>query len=1038
MFLNKIPATGVQYCKVCTLNYAKQTYDYLCENKYNLFYFYNVTSKTMSYVAICKNIKECYLRLAEPYLAFSISFEGKLNLLNYNISCPLVAYLTDRENGLTEEEKKKLYNEVYSINELVDGLSSEEAAKKIEDRKAFLDFLNKIDKVKEIKDEPTHTDKLGVSLSFRMDGEKISNHLNFSIMVLDNKKNYEIKDLYKFLNGFKQREEYSLATKRKIILEPMSFISPYDRVLPLLSSAVTFYKKAKTAEHYINYEKVLPVLDVLHDEVFDLNGKRTKIKEEDPASFYLDEKGVPHFTPMKVNDGNTKTLIGRNGIYVFDKKEYSISYYPFPNNDMKESYLYFDQVGVKDFNYIQDLFTEKLLPKLSASLKTKKTTKKEEKKPFEIALYLSIDEEKGLRFKTIYLENGEEVKEIESVLGQSMKTAYLSVLSSLGGLENGTLKKDEDIVSFLGKDLSSLLNLVTFYCDERLKPNKLIRSVSSFHVDMKKNGDYLSLTLDSNDYSKEELEGILRAYHQKKKYYLLKDNFLFLQGEELKEAADIFKDDRLETDNVPLYKLFSLNNIGITIDEDDNCKKVLSQIKEFKKHPLTIGNDIKADLRPYQVDGVKYLLSLHDYSFGGILADEMGLGKTLETITYINELKEEMPVLIITPKAVLYNWENEIHKFSSLTAVVIDTVKEEREKIIKHINKKKKVLYLISYDTFRRDEDLFSGIEFSTIVLDEAQSIKNAFSKRHQALLSLKAKNRIALTGTPLENSPFDLWSIFDFLMPGYLGSEKDFTALIQKEDSNKRLSVLLKPFMLRRRKQDVLKDLPSKTENNVLISMSESERMMYLAYLDKARAMQGENKISILSSLTRLRQLCVDPASFLENFDRSTKLLYTRELLKETISNGHKAIVFSSFKTALLDLEALMNEEDISVGVITGDTSGKDRMDLATDFNTKDDIKVLLVSLKAGGVGLNLVGADTVIHLDPWWNPQVENQASDRVHRIGQTHAVTILRLIMKDTIEEKVLNLQNIKKDMYNEIVEGNGGASSLSDDDIKYLLS
>lgn len=1038
MFLNKISAKEAQYCKVYTLNYAKYTYDYLCENKYTISYFYNVSSKTMSYVAICKNIKECYLRLAEPYLAFAISFDGELKLANNDMSCPLAAYLTDRENELTEEEIKKLYHEVYSINELVDGLSSEEATKKIEDRKAFLDFINKIDKAKDVKEETGHTDKLGVSLSFDIDKTNLINYLFFSITILDDKKNYEIKDLYKFLTGFKQREEYSLATKRKIVLEPMTFVSPYDRVLPLLSSAVTFYKKAKTSRYFMEYEKLLPVLDVLHDEVFDLNGKRVKIKEEDSASFYLDEKGIPHFTPMNVNDSSTKTLIGRNGIYVFDWKGNSISYYSFPNNDMKESYLYFDRVGVDNFNYIQDLFTEKLLPKLSASLKTKKSAKKEEKKPFEIALYLSIDDEKGLRFKTIYLENGEEVKEIESVLGQSMKTAYLSVLSSLGGLENGTLKKDDDIVSFLGKDLSSLLNLVTFYCDERLKPNKLIKSVSSFHVNMKKSGEFLSLTLDSADYSKEELEGILKAYHQKKKYYLLKDNVLFLQGEELKEAADIFKEDRVEADNVPLYKLFSLNNIGIAIDEDDNCKKVLSQIKEFKKYPLTIKKDIKAELRPYQVEGVKYLLSLHEHSFGGILADEMGLGKTLETITYINELKEEMPVLIITPKAVLYNWENEIHKFSSLTAVVIDTVKEEREKIIKHIDKKKKVLYLISYDTFRRDEDLFSDIEFSTIVLDEAQSIKNAFSKRHQALLSLKAKNRIALTGTPLENSPFDLWSIFDFLMPGYLGSEKDFTGLIQKEDSNKRLSILLKPFMLRRRKQDVLKDLPSKTENNILISMSESERMMYLAYLDKARAMQGDNKISILSSLTRLRQLCVDPASFLENFDRSTKLLYTRELLKETILNGHKAIVFSSFKTALLDLEALMNEEDIQVGVITGDTSGKDRMDLATDFNTKDDIKVLLVSLKAGGVGLNLVGADTVIHLDPWWNPQVENQASDRVHRIGQTHAVTILRLIMKDTIEEKVLNLQNIKKDMYNEIVEGNGGASSLSDDDIKYLLS
>ncbi len=274
--------------------------------------------------------------------------------------------------------------------------------------------------------------------------------------------------------------------------------------------------------------------------------------------------------------------------------------------------------------------------------------------------------------------------------------------------------------------------------------------------------------------------------------------------------------------------------------------------------------------------------------------------------------------------------------------------------------------------------------------------------------------------------------------MPGYLGKESDFEELLSREDSSKKLSLLLKPFMLRRRKEDVLKDLPKKTESNILISMNESERMMYLAYLDKARSQSQENKISILASLTRLRQLCVDPASFLENFDRSTKLLYCKDLLKETISNGHKAIVFSSFKSALLDLKTILEEEEIPFGIITGDTDGKERLRLADDFNTKDDLKVLLVSLKAGGVGLNLIGADTVIHLDPWWNPQVENQASDRVHRIGQKNAVTILRLIMKDTVEEKVLNLQNEKKDLYNEIVEGNGGVSSLSDEDIAYLLS
>lgn len=1037
MYLNKISSKEKADANYYTNNYAKQTYDYLTSNKYNIFYFYDVSVKTTSYVAICKNIKDCFLNLAEPYLAFSIDENGCLKLANNDMSHPLITYLCEIEEKLSEEQFKKIYNEVFSVNDLVSGLSNEQAVKKIEDRKAFLDFINKIDKSKDAKEESSHTDKLSVLFSFKSI-DQFPEIITYSITLIDDKKNHEVKDLYKFLTGFKQREEYSLSTKRKITLEPMSFISPYDRALPLLSNASVFTKKAKVSLHDVDIDKALPVFDVLLNEPFDLDGKRIKIQEKSPVSFYLDENGMPHFTPEQVSEDNKKTFIGKNGVYYFNFENTWIYYYPFPSNELKQSYIYFNEKGLEDFSYIQDLFTEKLLPKLSASLKKKNNDKKEEKKPFEIALYLSIDEEHGLHFKTIYLENGQEVKEVKSILGQSMKTAYLSVLSSLGGVENGTLKKGDDIIAFLEKDLNPLLNLVTFYCDERLKPNKIVKTPTSFHLNMKRNGDYLSLTLDSSSYSKEELEGILKAYHQKKKYYLLKDGFIFLKGEQLKEAASIFKDDKLQSNNVPLYKLFSLDNLGIKLDEDENCKNILFKIKNYQNRELNLDKKQKDTLRSYQVDGVKYLLSLHDYSFGGILADEMGLGKTLETITYINALEEKMPVLIITPKAVLYNWENEIHKFSSMKCQVIDATKEEREKIIKKIDKNKKVLYCVSYDTFRRDEELFSNIEFSTIILDEAQSIKNSLSKRHQSLLSLKAKNRIALTGTPLENSPFDLWSIYDFLMPGYLGDEKEFENLVSNDKSSKRLASLIRPFMLRRRKQDVLKDLPSKSESNVIISMSESERMMYLAYLDKARSMQNESKISIFASLTRLRQLCVDPASFIENFDKSTKLLYAKELLKETISNGHKAIVFSSFKTALLDLECLLKEDDISVGVITGDTSGKDRLELAEEFNTKDDIKILLVSLKAGGVGINLIGADTVIHLDPWWNPQVENQASDRVHRIGQTHPVTILRLIMKDTVEEKVLQLQNQKKDLYNEIVEGNGGVSSLSDEDIKYLLS
>lgn len=1035
MFLTKIDDFLSKTVKTYNERCGFYTLDYLKKGKYNLYYFYELNPKCIIYVAICKDLDDCYQNLAEPYLAFTVDEYSAIKFEGKDISFPLIQYIYELEQSLDEEKLKSLYSEVTSMEELVKGLTPEEAEMKMEKRKEFLDFLKKLDRIKD-DDAVTESksDKVRACLHFEYED---TTEIRFSITLIAKQKNSEVKDLRKFLTGFKERSEYPISTKMKITLEPMSFFAPYDRILPSISNNTHFARMAKVSTHTISYEVFSNILDVMQDEAFYFNNVKTKIQEKDAVSFTLNEEGYPLFQPPYENKANELiTLIGKECVYTLDFKKNEVSSYPFTDSRMKQTYLYFLEDEEDSFSYIQDIFNKDLLPKLSTSLRKKKAAK-EEKKPFEIALFLSIDEEKGLLFKTTYLENGNETKEISSLVGQSMKSAYLSLITSMGGKENGNIKNDEEIVHFLSQDMTPLSNISSLYLDERLKPANL-KEATGFHISMTKKGDYLSMTLDSKDYSKEELLEILSAYKQKKKYFLLKNGFVFLRGEEIKEASQLFGENRLTNDKVPLYKLFSLDNTKLILDEDDSCKKILSAIKDYRDRKVKLPDEMEKILRPYQKDGIRYLMSLHDYGFGGILADEMGLGKTLQTIGYIQALKEEKPVLIITPKAVLYNWEKEIRKFSTLPCKVIDNNKEEREKIISNIEKNKKVLYCISYDTFKRDEALFQDIRFATIVLDEAQSIKNSFSKRHQALLGLKATNRLALTGTPLENSPFDLWSIFDFLMPGYLGDEKDFQSFLDGKDSAKKLATLLRPFLLRRRKDDVLKDLPSKSEDNVLINMSESERMLYLAYLDKARALSGENKISILASLTRLRQLCVDPSSFLENFPTSTKLEYTVDLVRENLENGHKAIIFSSFKSALLDLKDLLDEENINAGLITGDTSAKDRLALCEDFNTKDDIKVMLVSLKAGGVGLNLIGADTVIHLDPWWNPQAENQATDRAHRIGQTRPVTVLRLIMRDTVEEKVLNLQKQKKDLYDEIVEGNGGVSSLSDDDIKFLLS
>lgn len=1039
MYLDKISQENIIKAEQEVELINPQTLSFLDQGMYDIYYFYEVNRKRVVYVALCKDMKSCYQQMSDPFLAVSVTERGDIEggQQNGSDSLPLLIYLYHREKNLTEEEKKNLYQEISSITELVEGLSAEDSVRKIEARKEFTTFLKRLDKQAENKPVSQDKEKFQVKLSFQFLPEDVS-ELQFSISLINQDKTYEIQNLYRFLTGFKTREEFTLSPKKKVLLEANSFLSPYGDALSIIARHVSFYSKMKTSTYGLDTENVAEVFDTIQDELIQLNGKDTRIKSSGNVTFSLDEKGQPLFDPeFKDIRYEIKTIIGKDSVYIFDAKKKEITKYFFPDERIRNTYLYFTSHPMEDFQFIQDLFNEKLLPNLTKSLKAKRAENKNEVKPFEIILYLTIDEEKGLCFKTHYLENGNEVKEITSTLGETMKSAYLSLINSLGGKENGTLKSDEEIIRFISNDLSSINSIATLFCDERLKPQNQ-KTVSGMRVTLKQKGDFLSLTLDSKDYSKEELEEILKAYHQRRKYFLLKKNFILLQGEELEEASHLFPEGETTQDNVPLYRLFSIGSGKLTMEEDSACKETLSNLKNFASHPFILEEKAKKLIRPYQKEGIGYLLSLYDYGFGGILADEMGLGKTFEAICFLNAIKETKPCLVIVPKAVLYNWENEIHKFSSLRAVVIDSDKETREKTISSIQPDRKVIYLMSYDTFKRDSELFEDIDFATVILDEAQSIKNAFSKRHIALMGLKSRNKIALTGTPLENSPLDLWSIFDILMPGYFGNDKEFTKLIESENGMKRLPLLLKPFLLRRKKEDVLKDLPSKTENNVIISMNDTERMLYLAYLEKTRNLSHENKISILAGITRLRQLCVDPSTFLEEFDSSTKLLYTVSLLKESIENNHKVIIFSSFKQALLHLKDLLDEENIPSLVITGDTSGKDRLAYAETFNSSDEYKVILVSLKAGGVGLNLIGADTVIHLDPWWNPQAENQATDRAHRIGQTKPVTVLRLIMKDTVEEKVLKLQDQKKDIYNEIVENNGGVSSLSDDDISFILS
>jgi SNF2 family DNA or RNA helicase len=475
---------------------------------------------------------------------------------------------------------------------------------------------------------------------------------------------------------------------------------------------------------------------------------------------------------------------------------------------------------------------------------------------------------------------------------------------------------------------------------------------------------------------------------------------------------------------------------------------------KFEAPPLGRLDDV---LRPYQKHGVAWLEFLRTNRFGGILADEMGLGKTLQTLAFLKSVVErrtgKLPSLIVCPTSLVFNWVAEAAKFTP-ELKVLALHGPRRQELFARIPEAD--LVVTSYALIRRDAEQYRGVEFDTIVLDEAQHIKNRQTQNAQAVKAIRARNRFVLTGTPIENSVLDLWSIFDFLMPGYLGSATDFKeryelpiARENNPEAKSRLARRIRPFLLRRLKTEVAKDLPDKIEQVSFCELTSEQQEVYQQLLESSRqeisnavGQQGlqKSRMIILTALLRLRQVCCDLRLLkLEGVkeNNSGKVDLFGELLQEVIDGGHRVLVFSQFTEMLGLLKEQLASQNIEYTYLDGST--RDRAQVVQDFQTKPNIPVFLISLKAGGVGLNLTAADTVIHFDPWWNPAVEAQATDRAHRIGQTKVVTSYKLITKGTVEEKILNLQNKKRELIQTTLSGEEQlANNLTWEEIQGLFS
>ncbi|MBQ9251339.1 MAG: DEAD/DEAH box helicase, partial [Clostridia bacterium] len=427
---------------------------------------------------------------------------------------------------------------------------------------------------------------------------------------------------------------------------------------------------------------------------------------------------------------------------------------------------------------------------------------------------------------------------------------------------------------------------------------------------------------------------------------------------------------------------------------------------------------------------------LTKYNMGGILADDMGLGKTIQVIALLKSDRSRKPSLVVCPKSLIFNWLSEFARFDgTMKVAAIYGPDSRRSEIIAGIDGKERAVYITSYDSLRNDITKYTG-EFNYVILDEAQYIKNVNAQKTKSVKELKASHRFALTGTPIENSVIDLWSIFDFIMPGYFEELSKF-----QDTEHAAIARKAGPFILRRVKEDVLEDLPAKYERILSTDMSDGQRKLYDAMRQEARKAleEGGKAFDLLPYLTRLRQVCVDPGMFAEGYQGgSGKMEMLKTLIPEYLENHHRILIFSQFVKALEGVREMLNRQGIPTYFLSGATPAKDRVEMMDSFNNGSGTDVFLISLKAGGTGLNLTGADTVIHLDPWWNVAAENQASDRTHRIGQTRNVEVIKLIAGESIEQRVVELQDMKKEVIKQVIsDDDGSVTSASLEDIAFVL-
>ena len=585
--------------------------------------------------------------------------------------------------------------------------------------------------------------------------------------------------------------------------------------------------------------------------------------------------------------------------------------------------------------------------------------------------------------------------------------------------------------------------------------NRLVdedHSSPTLGIELNEGSNMLSVSFETEDLSDDDLKMLMKKLHSKKKFVKLANGKLVkLDSDNYQNLAQSVDSLDLDWDNihqemaVPVFK-------GISLSENDDIKQgarfkqLVSQLFSPEELEFEMPKQLNATLRPYQETGVKWLKTLDYYGFGGVLADDMGLGKTLQTIGYVTSCLEENKgdrFLIICPSSVLFNWQKEFETFApSIKTMLIQGSAEEREQIIAQGIEDDIPVWITSYPLIMRDSGFYQNQNFRSIILDEAQYVKNQAAKTTQAVKRIRSRTKIALSGTPIENNLGELFTMFSIVMPGLFTNQSTFKAMDAKEIAQK-----IRAFILRRLKKDVLEDLPEKVETNEYIHLSNDQKKLYQTQVQMIRTDLetienkqefDSNRFRILAGMTRLRQICCDPRLIMPEYTgESSKLERLKEYVADALENGKRLVIFSQFTSMLSLIKEEFDVKGYDYFYLDGSTKSSDRLELTTRYN-EGEKDIFLISLKAGGTGLNLTGGDTVVLYDSWWNPAIEEQAADRVHRYGQKKTVQVIRMIAEGTIEERINELQEKKRKLIDTVIEtGEQSLTSLSKDEILSLL-